>query len=74
MLIPAHTYMATATAVLAVGAIPVIVDIDESITIDPSAVEDAIGPRTRAVVPVHMWGAACDMDAIMAIARRHKLW
>ena len=71
VLIPAHTYMATATSVLAVGAIPVIVDIDESITIDPKAVEDAIGPRTKAVVPVHMWGAACDMDAIMEIARRH---
>ncbi len=74
VLIPAHTYMATATAVLTTGAIPVIVDIDESVTIDPRAVEDAIGPRTRAVVPVHMWGAACAMDAIMDIARRHKLW
>ena len=69
VLIPAHTYMATATSVLAVGAIPVIVDVDESVTIDPQAVEDAIGPRTKAVVPVHMWGAACDMDAIMEIAR-----
>ena len=39
-----------------------------AITIDPKAIEDAIGPRTRAVIPVHMWGAACDMDAIMAIA------
>lgn len=73
VLVPAHTYMATATAVLAVGAIPVIVDIDESLTIDPVAVEDAIGPRTRAVVPVHMWGAACDMDAIMRIAARRGL-
>lgn len=73
VLIPAHTYMASATSVLAVGAIPVIVDVDESITIDPAAVEDAIGPRTRAVVPVHMWGAACNMDAIMAIARRRNL-
>ena len=74
VLIPAHTYMATATSVLAVGAIPVIVDIDESLTIEPDAVEAAIRPRTRAVVPVHMWGAACDMDAIMAIARRHNLF
>jgi dTDP-4-amino-4,6-dideoxygalactose transaminase len=73
VLVPAHTYMATATAVLAAGAIPVIVDVDESITIDPSAVEEAIGPRTRAVVPVHMWGAACNMDAIMDIAARHRL-
>jgi len=73
VLIPAHTYMATATSVLAVGAIPIIVDIDESLTIDPAAIEAAIGRPTRAVIPVHMWGASCDMDAIMAIAARHDL-
>jgi dTDP-4-amino-4,6-dideoxygalactose transaminase len=73
VLIPAHTYMATATSVLTAGAIPVIVDIDDSVTIDPAAIEAAIGPRTRAVVAVHMWGAACDMDAIMEIARRRDL-
>jgi dTDP-4-amino-4,6-dideoxygalactose transaminase len=73
VLIPAHTYMATATSVLAVGAIPIIVDIDESITISPKAIEAAIGPRTRAVVPVHMWGAASDLDAIMDIAARRNL-
>jgi dTDP-4-amino-4,6-dideoxygalactose transaminase len=73
VIVPAHTYMATATSVLAVGAIPLIVDIDETLTIDPAAVEAAIGPRTRAVIAVHMWGAACDMDAIMAIADRHGL-
>ena len=73
VLIPAHTYMATATSVLTVGAIPVIVDIDESLTIDPAAIEAAIRPRTRAVVPVHMWGTACNMGAIMDIARRHNL-
>ena len=73
VLIPAHTYMATATSVLAVGAIPVIVDIDESLTIDPKGLEAAIGPRTKAVVPVHMWGTACDMASIMDIARRHHL-
>ena len=73
VIIPSHTYMATATSVLSVGAIPLIVDIDDTITIDPKAIEAAIGPRTRAIVAVHMWGAACDMDAIMAIARRHGL-
>jgi dTDP-4-amino-4,6-dideoxygalactose transaminase len=73
VLIPAHTYMATATSVLAVGAIPVIVDIDESITIEPKAMEAAIGPRTKAVVPVHMWGAACNMNRIMEIARKRGL-
>jgi dTDP-4-amino-4,6-dideoxygalactose transaminase len=73
VLVPAHTYMATATAVLAVGAIPVIVDIDETITISPAAIRDAIGPHTRAIIPVHMWGAACDMDAIMDIAEERDL-
>ncbi|HEX3847448.1 MAG TPA: aminotransferase class I/II-fold pyridoxal phosphate-dependent enzyme [Steroidobacteraceae bacterium] len=73
VLVPAHTYMASATSVLAVGAIPVIVDIDESVTISPAAIEAAIGPRTRAVIPVHMWGTVCDMDKIMEIARRRKL-
>lgn len=73
VLVPAHTYMATATAVLAVGAIPVIVDIDETITISPAAVRDAIGPRTRAVIPVHMWGAACNMNEIMKIAHERGL-
>ena len=73
VLVPAHTYMASATSVLAAGAIPVIVDVNESITIDPTAVEDAIGARTRAIIAVHMWGTTCDMDAIMAIARRRKL-
>ena len=73
VLVPAHTYMATAMAVLAAGAIPVIVDVDESITIDPDAVDDAVGPRTRAVIPVHMWGAACAMDRIMEVAARHDL-
>ncbi|MCG8507748.1 MAG: aminotransferase class I/II-fold pyridoxal phosphate-dependent enzyme, partial [Rhodospirillales bacterium] len=73
VLVPAHTYMATATAVLAVGAIPVIVDIDESLTISPGAIRAAIGPRTKAVIPVHMWGAACDMDSIMQIAAEKDL-
>lgn len=73
VLIPAHTYMATATSVLSAGAIPVIVDIDETLTISPAAVEAAVGPSTRAVIPVHMWGTACDMGAIMDIARRHDL-
>ena len=74
VLIPAHTYMATATSVLAVGAIPVIVDIDESVTISPKAIRAAIGPHTRAIIPVHMWGAACDMDEIMAIAKESNLF
>jgi dTDP-4-amino-4,6-dideoxygalactose transaminase len=74
VIVPACTYMATAVGVLAVGAIPIIVDVDESTTIDPKAIERNIGPQTRAIIPVHMWGLPCDMDRIMKIARRHKLW
>lgn len=73
VIVPAHTYLATAMAVVACGAIPVIVDIDDSIMLDPAAFERAIGPRTRAVIPVHMWGLVCDMKAILKVARRHKL-
>ncbi len=73
VIVPACTYMATAVAVLAAGAIPVIVDIDETTTLDPQALADAAGPRTRAVVPVHMWGLSCDMDAIMHVAAEHDL-
>jgi dTDP-4-amino-4,6-dideoxygalactose transaminase len=73
VIVPAHTYMATALAVLAVGAIPVIVDIDDSIMLDPVALDDAVGPHTKAVIPVHMWGQVCDMDAIMAVAARRNL-
>ena len=68
VIVPACTYMATPMAVLAAGAIPVIVDIDESLCLNPDALRDGIGPRTRAVTPVHMWGLPCDMGSIMAIA------
>lgn len=73
VLVPACTYMASAMAVLAVGAIPVVVDIDKTTTIDPQAVEDAIGPHTRVIMPVHMWGLSCDMNSLMSIARDHDL-
>ena len=73
VLVPACTYIATAIAVLASGAIPVVIDIDESLTMSPKAVEAAIGPHTRAIIPVHMWGLVADMDALMDIAKRHSL-
>ena len=73
VLVPACTYMASAIAVLAVGAIPVVVDVDESITLDPKAVDKAIGPRTKAVMPVHMWGLCCNMRAIMRVAKKHNV-
>ena len=73
VIVPSHTYMATALSVLAAGAIPVIVDIDESLTLSPEALEHAIGPCTRAVIPVHLWGLPCEMNAIMRIARKRGL-
>jgi dTDP-4-amino-4,6-dideoxygalactose transaminase len=69
-----HTAVATVAAVIAAGAKPVLVDIDPAtFTIDPAAVERAIGPKTRAIIPVHLYGMPADMDAIMTIAGRHGL-
>lgn len=73
VLVPAYTFMATPLAVLAVGAVPVIVDIDETLTIDAEDFKRKIGPATRVVIPVHMCGLQCDMDAIMEIAATHNL-
>lgn len=73
VLVPAYTWIATAIAPLAVGAVPVLVNIDESLTIDPQDLERQITPQTKAVIVVHMGNAVCDMDAVMAIARKHQL-
>lgn len=70
----AFTFVATAEAIGMVGAKPVFVDIDENTyNIDPKAIEAAITPRTKAIIPVHLYGQPCDMDAIMDIAHRHNL-
>ena len=73
VIVPGFTYIASAAAVLIVGGVPVIADIDESLTIDPADVERKITPRTKAIMPVHMRGIPADMDAVLDIARRHKL-
>ena len=73
VIIPAFTFVATAEAVAQAGANLVIVDIDESFTIDPDAFEAAITKRTKAVIPVHMMGAPADMDRIMQIANHHAI-
>lgn len=68
------TFVASANTVIYVGARPVFADVDEhTFNLDPDAVEAAVTPRTRAIVPVHLYGQACDMDRIMAIADRHGL-
>lgn len=71
----AHTFAATGEAIVHAGARPVFVDIDESTYLmDPNQVEDAITPRTRAILPVHLYGQPCDMDALLSIASRRGLW
>lgn len=70
----ANTFIATVLAVLAVGAKPVLVDADpESFNIAPAALEAAITPRTRALLPVHLYGQPAEMDQILAIAAKHNL-
>lgn len=70
----AHTAVATVAAITLSGARPVVVDIDEeTYTIDPAAVQEAITPRTRAIIPVHLYGHPADMDAILEIAERYQL-
>ena len=69
-----HTFFATVEAILMLGAVPVYVDVDpDTYTMDPAQVEAAITPRTRGIVPVHLYGQMVDMGAIMAIAQRHGL-
>ena len=69
-----HTFYATAEAVVQAGATPVFVDIQpDTCNLDPAKIEAAITPRTRAIVPVHLYGQAADMDEILAVARRHGL-
>ncbi len=73
VLVPAYTYIATAAAVLALGAFPVIVEVDRSLTMDPADLERKITSRATAVIPVHMRGMPCDMERILEVAHRHKL-
>lgn len=73
VIIPAFTFVATAEAVLQAGAELVIVDIDDSYTMDPAALEAAITPRTKAVIPVHMMGAPADLGKITQIAARNGI-
>ena len=74
VLVPAVTFVATANIVLHNRMVPVLVDVDPLYYgLDPALMEKAITPRTRAVIPVHLFGQAADMDPILEIARRHKL-
>lgn len=73
VIVPGYTFFATAAEVVAVKAIPVIAEVDDSLTLDPKDVERKITPQTKAIVPVHMVGNCSNMDAIMKIAGKHNL-
>ncbi|MBQ3005581.1 MAG: DegT/DnrJ/EryC1/StrS family aminotransferase [Clostridia bacterium] len=74
VIVPAYTYIATAMAVVAAGAIPVIAEIDETLTISPEDIEAKITKNTKAIMPVHIQGFPCKMDEIMAVAKKHNLY
>ena len=74
VILPSYTFVSTANAFVLRGAVPVFVDIrPDTLNLDETQIETAITERTKAIVPVHYAGVGCDMDAIMAIARRHEL-
>jgi dTDP-4-amino-4,6-dideoxygalactose transaminase len=74
VILPSYTFVSTANAFVLRGAVPVFVDIrEDTLNLDERLIEAAITPRTRAIVPVHYAGVSCEMDAIVAIAKRHNL-
>lgn len=73
VIMPSFTFVASFEAVLSVGAIPVLVDVDETLTLNPEAVRSAVTPNTKCVMPVHMCGSMADLDALKAICAEHNL-
>lgn len=73
VIMPAFTFVASFEAVLSVGAIPVLVDIDETLTLNPTAVRNAITPNTKCIMPVHMCGSMANLDALAEICAQYKL-
>ncbi len=74
VIVPAYTFVATYSACIFAGLVPVLAEIDESLSLDPYDIEHRITPRTRAIIPVHMLGNPCDMDRIKKIADKHDLF
>jgi 8-amino-3,8-dideoxy-alpha-D-manno-octulosonate transaminase len=73
VIMPSFTFVASFEAVLSVGAIPVMVDVDDTLTLAPDAVRAAITPRTKCIMPVHMCGSMADLDALQQICTEHNL-
>ncbi len=73
VIMPCFTFVASFEAVLSVGAVPVLVDVDDTLTLDPAAVRKAVGPKTKCIMPVHMCGSMADLGALQEICREHNL-
>ncbi|NLZ56491.1 MAG: DegT/DnrJ/EryC1/StrS family aminotransferase [Clostridiaceae bacterium] len=73
VIVSGYTFFASCAAIVAAKAIPVIAEVDETLTIDPDDIEKKITPATKGILVVHMRGVPCDMDRIMSIAKKHKL-
>lgn len=74
VIVPGYTFIASIATIAMMNAIPVLAEIDESLTIDPTKIEALITPKTKAIMPVHMLGNPCEMDPIMEIAKKHNLY
>lgn len=73
VILPAYNFIASVYAVIALKAVPVFCEVDDTLTMDPKDLDKRITPYTKAIMPIHMRGIACDMDGIMEVARRHNL-
>ncbi len=73
VIMPTFTFVASFEAIISIGAVPVLVDVDETLTLDPEAVKAAITPKTKCIMPVHMCGSMADMDALQQICTEHDL-
>jgi len=73
VIVPGYTFIASISSIIIARAVPVLAEVDESLTLDPADVEKRITPRTKAIMAVHMLGNACDLDKLQAIAKKHKL-
>lgn len=73
VIMPTFTFVASFESLLSVGAVPVLVDVDDTLTLNPDAVKKAITPKTKVVMPVHMCGSMADLDALQAVCKEHNL-
>jgi dTDP-4-amino-4,6-dideoxygalactose transaminase len=73
VIVPAYTFVASYSAVIYAGGVPVLTEIDESLDIDPADIEHRLTKKTKAIMPIHMLGNPCDMDSVMSVAKKHGL-